>query len=159
MCINDMSLCVVPSCRCSGASLSSPLIHDDEAKTVSNIEFHNLYPPSYCPSIPIVVAPSPAYGEQPAPSFKGAGNPDYTQQPPDHVIDYWYHQLGLSVQTPSAETLSNSTTLPSSFPAPPFPVLDEIGSRVSMEFIISHWIGFVFEMYACFEGGLLTDFR
>jgi hypothetical protein len=148
---NDMSPCGIPSCRCSGASLSSLFIHD-EAKTVSNIESQNLYPPSYSPSIPVA---SPTSGGQPALSFKGPGNPDYTQQPPDHVIEYWYHQLGLSVHTPSAETLSNSATLPS---APPPPVFDEISSRVSIKFIISHWICFVFEMYVCFEAGLLTDF-
>jgi len=139
MCTSD-SPCGVPFCQCSGASLPSPFHCDDEAKTVSNIDSHNIYAPYYSPLFPVAVAPGPTSGGQLLDlSFKGAGNPDCTQQPPNDVTDDYFHRLGLSVQTTSAKILSNSATLP-----PPLPVFDKISSRVSPRFIISYWMCFVF---------------
>ena len=134
---NDMFNCRVPFCQCSGAPLSSPSIHD-EAKTVSNINSHNTYP-LYFPSLSAVVATTPPSGGQMDLPFRDAGNPSCIQQPPNHVIDYWFHRLGLSVQTTSAENLSNVPIVGTSSNSPagvhPFPVLDEINSCVSPEFI------------------------
>ena len=142
--------CRVPFCQCSGAPLSSPSIHD-EAKSVSNINSHNTYPPSYSPSLSALVATSPTSGGQMDLPFRDAGNPCCMQQPPNHVIDYWFHRLGLSVQTTSAETLSNlpivgtSSNPPTGVPL--FPVLGEINSRVSPNFITSYCVCFAFEVY------------
>lgn len=47
--------------------------------------------------------------------FPGAVNQDYAQQPPDHMINYWFHRLGLSLDTNLAETPLNLPTLPSAF--------------------------------------------
>jgi len=150
--ISDMCPYGVPFCWCSGAS---PILRDDEAKTVSNIDSHDLYA-SYCsPPFPVVVAPSPTSGEQLLDlSFRGAGHPDCIQQPPNYVIDYWSHRLGLSVQTTSAENLSNSATLP-----PPLPVFDKTSSHVSPRFIISYRMCSFFQMYLYFEDGPLTGFH
>ena len=41
-----------------------------------------------------------------------AVHPDYTKQSADHVVDYWFHQLELSLETTLAET-SNLQSLPS----------------------------------------------
>ena len=96
--------------------------------------------------------------------FKDAGIPACTQQPPNYVIDYWFHRLGLSVQTTSAETLSNLPTVETSSNSPTgvplFLVLDEINSRVSPNFITSSLVCFVSEVYEIyFECVLLTGFH
>ena len=38
------------------------------------------------------------------------------QQPPPHVIDYWFDQLGLSLDATSSENPSNATASPFQFP-------------------------------------------
>jgi len=154
MCTSD-SPCGVPFRRCLGGSLSSPFLRDDEAKAVSNIDSHDMYATSYSPLFPVVVAPSATSGGQLLDlSFKGTGNPDCTQQPPNDMIDDYFHRLGLSVQTTSAKTHSNSATLP-----PPLPVFNKTSSCVSPKFIISYWMCFVFQMYLYFEDGPLTSFH
>ena len=47
--------------------------------------------------------------------FEDALNQDYAQQPPNWIIDYWFHYLGLSLDTAPLETPSTLPTLPSSF--------------------------------------------
>ena len=42
-----------------------------------------------------------------------AVHPDYAKESADHVVDYWFHQLELSLETTLAET-SNLQSLPSS---------------------------------------------
>ena len=36
-------------------------------------------------------------------------------QPPPHVVDYWFHQLGLSLDPTSSETTSNAPDSPFQF--------------------------------------------
>ena len=43
--------------------------------------------------------------------FPGPANPEYAQHPPNCVIDYWFHRLGLPAEAPS-----NFPTLPSALP-------------------------------------------
>ena len=114
MCADDIPPCGVPFCRSSGAALSSHSLHDDEAKSVSNIDFQHLCAPHYSLSFPAVVSPSPTSGRPLVlfdQSFKGARNPDCTQQPPNYVIDHWFHRLGPSVEAMSSGTISNSATV------------------------------------------------
>ena len=47
--------------------------------------------------------------------FEDALHPDYAQQPADWIIDYWFHYLGLSLDTAPLETPSTLPALPSSF--------------------------------------------
>ena len=47
-------------------------------------------------------------------TYEGSENPTNMVQPPDDVIDYWFHQLGLSLDTPLAATLSDWPSLSSS---------------------------------------------
>lgn len=137
VCANGISPYGVPFCRSSGVTLSSHFLCDDEAKSVSNIDFY-LYTPHYFPSFPPVISPNPSPGGQLLDlSFKGGINPECTQQPPSYVIDYWFHRLGLSIQTTSSETL-NSIAVP-----PGFQVFDEISSLVSPKLKILYCICFV----------------
>ena len=59
-------------------------------------------------------------------AFPGPVNPGYAQHPPNCAIDYWFHRLGLSLDTIQAETPSNFPTLPSVLP-----VFDDMGTSVS----------------------------
>jgi len=40
--------------------------------------------------------------------FESLGNPVDIQQPPPHVVDYWFDQLGLSLNSTSPENPSNA---------------------------------------------------
>ena len=42
-------------------------------------------------------------------SFESTENSLDIQQPPPHVIDYWFHRLGLSLDPTSSENPSNAT--------------------------------------------------
>jgi len=44
------------------------------------------------------------------------GNPVDTQQPPPHVVDYWFDKLGLSLDLTSSENPSSATGSSSRFP-------------------------------------------
>ena len=151
MCADDISPCGVPFCRSSGATLSSHFLHNDEANGVNNIDPQYLCAPRRSLSFPAVVSPSPTSGGQLFDeSLNGAINPECTQQPPNHMIDHWFHRLGPSVQATSLETsLSNSATV-----SLPFQVFNEVSSHVSPKFIPLYWICFVFEM--C-DGGFEAD--
>ena len=49
-------------------------------------------------------------------SFKSTKNPADIQQPPPHVIDYWFDQLGLSLDSTSSEKPLNATGSPFRLP-------------------------------------------
>ena len=49
-------------------------------------------------------------------SFESAENSLDIQQPPPHVIDYWFDHLGLSLDPISSENPSNATNSPFQFP-------------------------------------------
>jgi len=51
-------------------------------------------------------------------SSEGTDNPMDKQQPPPHVVDYWFDRLGLSFDPTSSESPSNATGYP--FQVPPF---------------------------------------
>ena len=48
--------------------------------------------------------------------FECTENPVDIQQPPPHVVDYWYDQLALSLDLKSSENPSNATGPASLFP-------------------------------------------
>jgi len=48
------------------------------------------------------------------------------QQPPPHVVDYWFDWLGLSLDTTSSENPSNATGYPFQFP--PFDGINYVSS-------------------------------
>ena len=49
-------------------------------------------------------------------SFETTEHPENIQQPPPHVIDYWFYQLGLSLGPTSSEDPPNAVS--SSFQVP-----------------------------------------
>ena len=49
-------------------------------------------------------------------SFESTENSLDIQQPPPHVIDYWFDHLGLSLDPTSSENPSNATRSPFEFP-------------------------------------------
>ena len=70
-------------------------------------------------------------------TYGGSVNPADMVQPPDDVIDYWFHRLGLSLDTPLVATLSDLPSLSSSVS-----VLSDIDLSVSHIVVILyhiHW--------------------
>ena len=63
--------------------------------------------------------------------FEDALHPDYAQQPPDWIIDYWFNYLGLSLDTTPLANSSTLPTLPSSFP-----VRNDTNDAVSQSLLI-----------------------
>jgi hypothetical protein len=51
--------------------------------------------------------------------FGSLEDPVDIQQPPPHVVDYWFDQLGLSLETSSSKNPSNATSS-----SPQLPMLD-----------------------------------
>ena len=49
-------------------------------------------------------------------SFESTENSLDIQQPPPHMVDYWFDQLGLSLDPTSSENSSNATGSPFKFP-------------------------------------------
>ena len=48
--------------------------------------------------------------------FESTNNPVDIQQPPPHVVDYWFDRLGLSLDPTPSENPSNATSFPFQFP-------------------------------------------
>jgi len=70
-------------------------------------------------------------------SFQSRKNPMDTQQPPPHVVDYWFDRLGLSLD-PTSENPLNVTS--SAFQFPRF----DVTSNVSLLFPIVCCVTFCF---------------
>jgi hypothetical protein len=67
------------------------------------------------------ITSSLAFAKQPAISatsepHESLGNPVNIQQPPPHVVDYWFDRLGLSLDSTSLENPSNATSSSFQFP-------------------------------------------
>ena len=82
-------------------------------------------------------------------AYEGPVNPGIMVQPPDDVVDYWFHRLGLSFDI-LAETPSDLLCLSSSAS-----VFDNIGPSVSSILVILYHIH-CYWLY--FKAGLLIDF-
>ena len=135
-------------CAGSNASFRCPSSHgstqnavhsdDAKAKTISRSPdlnpFHVIPPPT---------ATAPRFPFDPDThitpthhTYPGSVNPADMVQPPDNVIDYWFHSLGLSLDTP----LGTLSDVPN--PSPSVSVLNDISSSVSSIFVIlcqMHW--------------------
>lgn len=59
-------------------------------------------------------------------------------QPPDDVIDYWFHRLGLSLDTPQAATLSD---LPS--------LLSSVSVLGDINLLVSHLVVILYHLHWC----------
>ena len=68
-------------------------------------------------------------------TYRGSVNPANMVQPPDGVIDYWFHRLGLSLDTPLAASLLDLPSLSSSVS-----VLGDIDLSVSHIVVILYYI-------------------
>ena len=82
------------------------------------------------------------FGKEPVPpttdaSFGNTEDPMDIHQPPPHVVDYWFDQLGLSLDPTSSENPSNATSPPFQFP--PFDGIDYVSLLLS---ILCHTIIF-----------------
>ena len=66
-------------------------------------------------------------------SFESTEDPIDIHQPPPHVIDYWFDQLGLSLDPTSLENPSNATDSPLQFP--PFDGIDYVSSLLLIHVI------------------------
>src|SRR5258706_8597981 len=75
------------------------------------------YTTGHTNSMPEDITSSLLFARQPvisAPneSFERTEHPVDIQQPPPHVIDYWFYQLGLSLDPTSSENPPNATSSP-----------------------------------------------
>ena len=123
----------------SGGSVREDVFHSDEAKRERGFSHYEINTPQSILSSLAITSHFPSEGDIPSTQYTNGGSvsPDYMEQPPDHVIDYWFHRLGLSLDTPLAGTPSGLLKPPSSFS-----VLDNIGLSVSPTLTILyhiHW--------------------
>ena len=99
---------------------SAPFLHTD-AKIGEKINYQYDYTTGHTGSMPEYITSSLLFARQPvisAPneSLESIENPADIHQPPPRVIDYWFDQLGLSVDPISLENPSNATSSPFQFP-------------------------------------------
>ena len=85
-------------------------------------------------------------------TYGGSVNPADIVQPPDNVTDYWFHRLGLSLDTPLVATFSDLAGLSSSVS-----VLGDI------DLSVSHIVVILYRIHWCSrcahnEAGFLIDF-
>ena len=104
-------------CRPSHRSAQNAFHSDDaKAKTISSSPGLNVFQ-----NIPQSTATTPRLSSDPDThitstqhTYGGSVNPANIVQPPDDVIDYWFHRLGLSLDTPLVATFSDLASLSSS---------------------------------------------
>ena len=70
--------------------------------------------------------------------YGGSENPADMVQPPDDVIDYWFHRLGLSLDTPLAATLSDLPSLSSS-----------VSVLCDFDLSVSHIVVMLYHIHQC----------
>jgi len=94
----------------------SPILHS-HAESDGETDYHRIYPTCHT-SLP--------FPRQPVLSIPTADQSLVNiQQPPVHVVDYWFDRLGLSLDPASSEN-------PSNIPPPGLPLLDDIDAHVSL---------------------------
>ena len=121
-------------CPSSHGSAQNAFHSDDaKAKTISSSPELNPFQ-----AIPPSTATAPRFPFDPDthitsthPTYRGSINPANIVQPPDDVIDYWFHRLGLSLGTPALGTLSDMPNL-----SPTVSPLDDINLEVSAMLVI-----------------------
>ena len=126
--------CACSYCPSSGSPLGEDFPSNSHAQSDGYVTNHTYIGPHCVVPIPVATAPRlPSEGCTMAmdQGFEDALHPDHAQQPPDWMIDYWFHYLGLSLDTAPLETHSTLPTLPSSFP-----VCSDTNGAVSQSFLI-----------------------
>ena len=127
MCIYDTITC---DCDCdfpmtSTGLPSAPILHTS-ARTGEGINGKYAYNTGHTGSMSTDIISRSPFARQPVISatnlqFESTGISADIQQPPPHVVDYWFNQLGLSLDPISPENHAKATS--SSFQ---FPLLDSI---------------------------------
>ena len=139
MCVDCVGSNVSLGCPSSGGSVSEHAFHSDYTKSERDTCLPELNPPQAI--LPYVATASRFPSEVDITStqyaYEGSVNPDCVEQPPAHVIDYWFHRLGLSLDAPLGGNPSDLLNLSSSLSD-----LDEIGLLVSSILVMLyhiHW--------------------
>jgi len=99
---------------------STPILHAD-AKLGEKINYQYAYITGRTGSFPEDITSGLLSARQPVisatnESFESTENPADVQQPPPHVIDYWFDHLGLSLDPSFSEHRPNATSPPFQFP-------------------------------------------
>ena len=120
MCICDTISCDY-DCLMSPTRLHSvPILHAD-SRIGERINCQYEYTTGHTGSMSENIPSTSLFGRQPLTSatnesFESPENSLDIQQPPPHVIDYWFDHLGLSLDPTSSENPSNATSSPFQFP-------------------------------------------
>ena len=98
---------------------SAPILHAD-ARIGESINCPYDYTTGHTGSMSEDITSTLLFARQPLTSvtnesFESTENSLDIQQPPPHVIDYWFNQLGLSLDTASSKNPSNATGSPFQF--------------------------------------------
>ena len=111
---------------------SAPILHAD-AKSGDrvNCQYTNTTCTCFTGFMSAGTTSSLLFARQPAPSttdepFENTEDPVDIHQPHPHVVDYWFDQLGLSLDPSSSENPSNATGSPFQFP--PFDGIEYVSS-------------------------------
>jgi len=99
---------------------SAPILHA-VARIGERIDCQYAYTIDHTGSLSTDITSGLLFARQPAISatnepFEILGDPVDIQQPPPHVVDYWFDQLGLSLDPTSSENPSNATGSSFQFP-------------------------------------------
>ena len=136
MCIHDVTSCDCDVCLLSTDLHSAPIL-DGAADSGERIHYHyttactNFTSTDTALSSPSAQRPVRSTPDQLVETTDNSMN---IHQPPDHVIDYWFHRLGLSLDRPSSENSSNLTNFSSQFPL--FDGIDGVSSSLINSFHI-----------------------
>jgi len=114
MCISDAISCDYDCYMNSTSSPPAPTLHAD-ARNGEGINYQYPYTAGHVGSMSTDITSSLLFARQPAISatnepFESLCNPVDIQQPPPHVVDYWFDQLGLSLDPTPSENSSNATS-------------------------------------------------
>jgi len=111
--------------------LHSALIMHANARIGETSNYHYEYTTDHTGSMSTGTPSSLLFARKPTISItdessEGTDNPMDIQQPPPHVVDYWFDQLGLSLDSTSSENPSNATGY--LFQFPPFDGINHVSS-------------------------------
>ena len=117
MCISDSISCDCDCLMNSTGLLSAPTLHPD-ARIGERFNCQYAYTTGHTGSMSTDITSSLrlAVISSTNEAFESTGDLVDIQQPPPHVVDYWYDQLELSLDLTSPANPSNATSSASLFP-------------------------------------------